>query len=69
MTIIVPNSGLIDLKLFNKLLDISQIAYYSLEVTDDCIEFTFYNKNKEVINPYANTKEKASKSKSKKVKY
>lgn len=70
MTITVPKSGIIDIKLFDKMLDISKVAWYSFkEQKDGSLHLKFYDSKRKVIKPYAGpNEEKTTKNKSKKVK-
>lgn len=70
MIVTVPKSGILDIKLFDKMLDISQIVYYSFkENRDGTLHLKFYDNKRKVIKPYAGTndKEKKQKNKSSKV--
>ena len=58
MTITVPASGFIDIKLFEKMLDISKVVYYSLEDKGGYLSLKFYDSKKKVVKPYAFKKEK-----------
>jgi hypothetical protein len=66
MIITVSKDGYIDLERFKTMVDISQVVYYDFKYKGDHLTLKFYNKDKELIKPYANQKE-TKKTKSKKV--
>jgi hypothetical protein len=58
MIVTVPESGFVDIKLFQKILDISKIVYYTLKHRDGCLVLKFYDKNKRLIKPFPEKKSK-----------
>ena len=53
MIITIQKDGMIPLSTFEKYLDISQIAWYTLKVNKDkTLTLKFYNKSKKLIKPY-----------------